>query len=347
MDKKSQLHFLSRCAILMESGISLSEAITIIRTMERSAKAKEKLYRIHTDINKGIQFSKSLVTADIGLDSAYISMISYGEESGTLSLTLRQIAVSLEKKDELKKRLIGAMIYPSFIAIATVIMTIFLLLYIFPKILPLFSSMNIQLPLLTRIVQKIYEITVHFGLWIMFSLTCVTLLLYYPYHKNVRIRYHSQVLMLSFPGIGDMLKKYFVNIYCETMHTLLESGLSLSKAVEHMCNRPTFLPYGHALALCYKDIEKGITLSSCLRNFPTLFASDIPDMISIGERTGNLSKMSLHISRIYEHELEDVLKKITTLIEPALMILMGIVVGSIALSIVLPIYEITNHISTK
>ncbi len=345
MNKKRQIQFAQRCSVLMESGISLSESLSIIIRMENSKKQKMEYENIKKSIDKGISLTRSVSILKISFDPILISMITYGESSGILALSLHQAGEMMGKGGEIKKKIVGAMIYPMFIALATIAMTLFLVMYIFPKIIPLFSTMNIDLPLLTRIVKKIYELLVQYGLWGLISFFIITTILYFIYKRKKRLRMIAQSIILRIPLIGSIIQRYIICNQCRTIETLLDCGQTLPPIILRLAPSSPMDIYRSSWSISHTDILRGIALSDSLRSFKTLFPSIVPDMISIGERTGSLSIMCRQISKMYEQELEDFIKHLSTSIEPVLMIAMGLIVGSVALSIILPIYEITNHLS--
>ncbi len=346
MNKKFQLQFAHRCAILMDSGISLSESLAMIIRMERSKKRRAILLMIQEKIDKGVSLTKSVSSTKVKFEPVLISMIAHGESAGILALSLRQAGEMMEKGSDIKKKIIGALIYPGLIGCATVGMTLFLVMYIFPKIIPLFSSMNIELPLLTRAVRGLYEFILQYGLcagiFVILSGTIFMVL----YKKKVMFRYRIQLTLLVLPLAGNVLKKYFICMYCRSTATLLDCGQGLPTILGQLADSSSFYPYRKAWEFTRGEVERGISFSTSLRSFETLFPSIVSDMLSIGERTGSLSSMFHQVSRMYEEELDDFVKHLSTSIEPILMIVMGLVVGSVALSIILPIYEITNHLTT-
>ncbi len=347
MNKKSQLQFAQRCSVLLESGISLSETLSIIIRMEKSKKRLLIFSSLREKVEQGVSLSKSIILTKAKFDPLLVSMIAYGEISGILALSLKQAGEIMEKGNIIKKKIIGALIYPAFIALATIVMTLFLVMYIFPKIIPLFVSMNITLPLITRVVRKIYELGLHYGLYAGLSVIIGGAVFYYFYagKKQAVFRHKIQIVLLVIPILGQVLQKYFICIYCRSTATLLDCGQSLPMILEQLVTASTFDPYRKAWRFSRGEIERGISLSESLGSFKTIFPSVVVDMLCIGERTGSLAMMFHHVSQMYEQELEDFIKQLSTSIEPILMIFMGLVVGSVALSIILPIYEITNHLS--
>lgn len=345
MNKKYQLQFAHRSAILLESGISLSETLSIILNMEKVKKRRAILGSILASVEKGISFSKSIVMSGARFEPGLVSLISFGESSGILALSLRQAVEMMEKGSSIKKKLLGALIYPAFIALATVGMTLFLVMYIFPKIIPLFSSMDIKLPLLTRAVKALYEFSLHYGVWAgLISLITVCIFIF-AYKKKQQFRYRVQMTLLVIPIIGPILQKYSISSCCRSIGTLLDCGQTLPTILVQISQSSAFETYKKSWIFCREETLRGVPLATSLATFRSLFPPIVPDMLAIGERTGSLTAMFLHISRMYEEELEEFIKQLSTSIEPILMIGMGLIVGSVALSIILPIYEITNHLT--
>lgn len=345
MNKKSQLQFAHRCSILLDAGISLTEALSVMINLEKSKKNLKLLQEIRGNVERGISFSKSILLVQKNFNSTLVSMISHGESSGILPLSIQQAREVIEKGAAIKKKLVGALIYPGFIAMATAAMTLFLVMFIFPKIIPLFSSMNIRLPLITRMVQMLHQVLFQYGLTIIGMLLLCGIIFSILFKKKKAFRSKFQTFFLRSPGIGVIIQKYFLSTQCRSIGTLLECGQDLPSILVHTVSSSTLEPYRDAWEKIRTETLRGLPLSTSLRLHKNIFPTLVPDMLSIGERTGSLASMFQHISRIYEEELESFIRQLSTSIEPILMIAMGLIVGSVALSIILPIYEITNHLT--
>jgi type II secretory pathway component PulF len=340
-----QIFFTHRLSILLNSNLSVLDSLKIIKSMEIN-KYKIKIYEsLISDCQKGISLSKSLLNLNIKLDYFMITLIKNGEQTGSLILALSQISKNLEKKNELKKRLISTLIYPIFIFVATIFMAIFLVMYIFPKILPLLNSLNIELPFLTRLIKFLYESGASYGLYIIISIIVVLIItkLLYKKYSYLRLKFHQ--FILTIPLLSNYIILNINSSICSIGEILLSSNRSLSDL--HIFNRDTInnLIYKNIFDLVYTESIVGISFTQSLSRFPKFFNRTMINMCEIGERSGNLSEMMGHCSRIFEQDIDLFLKRFSSLIEPVLMIFMGLIVGSIALSIILPIYEITNHLN--
>ncbi len=345
MNKKSQIQFAHKCSILLESGISLSETLELICRLEKSKKNLTTIIGIKENVAKGISLSRSIVLTKVKFEPTLLSMITFGEESGILASAMRQALEILEKGNLIQKKLIGALIYPAFIAAATVAMTVFLVMYIFPKIIPLFSSLNITLPFLTRAVRGLYEFIIHFGLGTGLLGFIFLSLFIFLYKRKISFRTKVQEHLLKLPGLGPLLQKYYLVSACRSLGTLLECGQTLPVILLQISLSSPSEVYKKSWKVVHDEINRGIPISNSLQLFKKYIPQIVPDMLSIGERTGSLASMFHHVSRMYEEELDEFCKQLGTIIEPVLMIGMGLIVGSVALSIILPIYEVTNHLS--
>jgi type IV pilus assembly protein PilC len=329
----------------MESGISLSECLGIVIGIEKIRKKREIFEKIKRRVDGGMGFSKSIVEFIPKFDPRLLSLISFGESSGILALSLRQGISVIEKGSQIKKKLVGALIYPAFIGLATIGMTLFLVLYIFPKIIPLFSSMNITLPLLTRCIRYLYFFLFSYGIGSTLFLVLFGGAFILLYKKSYIFRYKTELIFLRLPFLGPILQKYYITEVCRSVSTLLECGQLLPTVLEQVSGAATLEPYKKFWLFAREEIIRGSSVSSAITSQQYLFPGIVGNMLSIGERAGSLVSMFKYISNVFEEDLEQIIKQISTSIEPVLMIVMGIVVGSVALSIILPIYEITNHLS--
>lgn len=340
-----QIFFTQRLSLLLNSNTSLTESLNIMSSMDTSKKHKEIYNQIIKNCLQGISLYKSIIQSKVKFDSFLITMIKNGEHSGTLALSLMQISKKLEKRNELKKKIIGTLVYPIFIFIVTICMSIFLVLYIFPKILPMLNSLNIKLPLLTIIVKNLYEYSISYGLITIIIIVLLMILIIYTINSFEKIKYKVQYLLINAPIIGMYIKLNILSSLCDIGETFLSSGRSLSEFHNFAHDSLTNIAYKRAFKIIHLESIQGISFSNSMKQFPKIFSIVMIDMCSIGERTGDLALMLGHCARIFEQDLDIFFKKFSSLIEPLLMIFMGLIVGSIALSIILPIYEITNHLT--
>lgn len=345
MNKKQQLHFIHMCGVLLESGISIREALSIIQKQNQNKKQGSIIQKIQEKVEKGMPLSKSITDSGIKLEPTLAAMITFGENSGTLSASLLRGIDMIETSGNMKRKIIGALVYPTFIGIATLVMTLFLVMYIFPKIMPLFTSMNIRLPFLTRLLLLTYTFLASSWIILLFCLILASAIFVYLYKRKQLFRTKIQCCILVSPAIGKFFQFYHVATFSSSVASLLEVGQSLQNICSQLETGTSNEVYKKIWVDSRSKIEKGIALSECLQIHQKAVPSLAIDLISIGEKTGTLSHMFTQINKIFTDQIDDATKKLGTVLEPFLMIGMGLIVGSVALSIILPIYEITNHLT--
>ena len=240
----------------------------------------------------------------------------------------------------------GALIYPMVITVATLGITGVLTVFIFPKIMPIFSSMHIKLPLSTRMLIVISDYLRMHGILTMFVLVLLGIALVMVKNRVYKVQYFLDKMLLKIPYAGRMAQSYNLANFCRTLGLLLQSGIQLTDAMVMVEKTTGNLAYKEAYAEATKGILKGEPISRSLATRTDLFPDMLGHMISVGETTGNLSKTFTYLSELYEAEVEEQTKNLSQAIEPILMVVMGVLVGFIAVSIITPIYAITQNLQT-
>ena len=236
------------------------------------------------------------------------------------------------------------MVYPLFITVATLGVTALLTAYIFPKIMPIFTSLHAQLPLTTRALIAMSDFLRSWGVLSVFALIGLGIV-YAALHHNVRsFRMWNDRALLRTPLVGSIAKTYNMVTFCRTVGILLKSGVLLNEALmitgDTMQNRA----YQRECYRLAEKVHKGEPISRYLLLHRAYFPPMLSHMVAIGEKTGKLSEVMTYLSELYEAELEDFTKNLSTSIEPILMLVMGLIVGFVAISVITPIYEITQNL---
>ncbi len=341
---KEQTMFAKRMSFLVSAGVPLIECLSLIRNQTKS-KAKSALYSsVIEDVNNGLYLSTSLSRRGNLFGEFAVNLIRVGEESGILSQNLHYLADELEKKEALKRKVVGALVYPAVITVATLGITGVLTMYIFPKILPVFSSLHVALPLSTRMLIAISAFMHDFGAWLLLGIIVFVIAFSVAKKKISRVRYVSHAVQLKTPLFGRMLTSYNLANFCRTLGLLLSSGIQVTQALEMTVETTGNLVYKTAYKNILDDVTTGLPISVSLAKHSSLFPDLLTHMVAIGETTGNLSTALKYLSEMYEAEVEEMTKNLSSAIEPILMVTMGVLVGFIAVSIITPIYEITQNL---
>ncbi len=335
-----------RLSFLIHSGMPIVSSIELLAAQTTSTSVSSVLKQIQMSVENGKSLSESFSEHPSLFGRFSTEVIAIGESSGTLSTNLAYLAGELKKKAELRAKLLGALIYPLIITLATIALTVSLILFIFPKILPVFSGLGVSLPWSTRLVLTISEFLQAWGLVTLCVLVLLSIAGCVAYKRSDTVKTQVSRFVLRVPILGSMITSYFVANVTRTLALLLRSGMTLRTALPATALATGHVLYRREIERLGDTIEQGGDLAAHLKQ-QSLFPDMVGQMVSVGESSGTLAETLGYISEFYEAELEETTKNLSTLVEPALMILMGLIVGFVAISMITPIYELTQHLHAK
>ena len=344
---REQTLFAKRLSFLIKAGVPVSESMHVIREQSRSRGKKRVYEAVARDVSSGQYLATSLGKHGRLFSEFAVNLIRVGEQGGVLSQNLEYLADELQKKHELRRKVLGALVYPVFISIATLGVTSLLTVYIFPKLMPIFTSLHVQLPLTTRILIGVSAYLRSWGIVTLLGIIAAAIALYLVRAKVPSVRYALDRALLSTPVASALARRYNLTNFTRTLGLLLRSGVRLTEAVAITGETTANLAYRRSIERMAKAVIRGESLSNALKREKSLFPDMLSHMVAIGEKTGNLSTTLTYLAEMYEGEVEDLTKSLSSSIEPALMIVMGIIVGLVAVSVITPIYEITQHLNPK
>lgn len=302
---------------------------------------------IYKDVVSGVALSKSFAKFPRIFSAFSVQILRVGESSGTLEESLSYLAEELKKRQALKAKVIGAFIYPALITVATLGITLFLTIYLFPKIMPVFASLGIRLPLPTRIMITLSTFLTQWGLVCVVCIACGMVCISFAARKFRIVGWYFDWITLYIPLCGRMMRFYYIASTSRTLGLLLSSGLQLHEALFVTTQTVGNRIYQEAFSGLAASVTRGDTISNYMISQKTLFPDIMIDMVAVGERSGTLQQTLVYLSDVYDSEVEEFTKNISTLIEPALMMVMGLLVGFIAVSIITPIYGITQNLHAQ
>jgi type II secretory pathway component PulF len=341
---KEQVFFIKRLAFLIKANIPILESLHMVKEQTRSRRHTRIITLVIADIANGQSLAKSLGKFSRMFGDFGINIIKIGEASGTLSQNLDYLADELKKKQILRRKVLGAFVYPAIITVATLGITAFLMLFLFPKIMPIFASLHADLPFTTRVVMAMSVFLQHWGLVLVAVILALIAALTFVIKRYPRVHFIFDRLMLRVPILGTIMQQYNLATTMRTLGLLLKSGIVLSEALPLTADTTQNLVYKKEFRDLAMTVNRGEHMSSHLKLRAARFPDVLSHLISVGERSGNLSNTLVYLSDFYEAEVDDFTKNLSALIEPILMIVMGILVGFIAISIITPIYAITQHL---
>ncbi|KKW23869.1 MAG: Type II secretion system F domain-containing protein [Candidatus Kaiserbacteria bacterium GW2011_GWC2_52_8b] len=341
---QSQILFTKRLGMILRSGMPIMEGLHLLKDEKQSSSATYIYESLINDVAHGQPLSGGMQKFEKHFGEFTVNIIRVGEASGTLHENLEYVAEELKRKQTLKKKVVGALVYPAVIVVATIGIVVMLTVYIFPKIIPIFTSVKATLPLSTRILIVVSDYLSHWGIHTLAAFIALVVGLVFATRWS-RFHYWIDRILLKIPLFGKLSLFYNLTNICRTMSLLLRNDVRIVPAIELVAASTRNLVYREELLASKERIVKGQKISMQFKQNKRLFPPMLVQMVAIAESTGNLGGTFAYLSEMYEEEIGDLTKNLTTMIEPILMIIMGLIVGFIAISIITPIYSITQSIT--
>jgi len=343
---KDQILLIKQLSILIRAGVPMLASLRMMKEQGKSKTMVKILDSVIHDVENGQYLSTALGKFKHIFGELTINIIAIGEISGTLSDNLDHLALALKKRQILRQKVISASVYPIFIIIATILITVMLVVFVFPKIIPIFKSIHYDLPWTTKLLISTSNLMQYHGLLVAGIVAAVIIAVFFLLRiKRVHTWYYG--ILLSIPFVQRLIQTYNMANTCRTVGLLLTSGTSVVRVFQITSHATTNLLYSRELNAIADQIVTGERISTHLANHPKLFPTMASQMVSVGETTGKLSETFLYLADIYEDEMDELAKNLSTTIEPLLLLFMGILVGFVAISIITPIYGITQHLTPK
>lgn len=334
--------FAKHLSLMLRSGLAITEALKVLY-QSSTGKFRDLVGDIYNSVKAGRNLAEALQRYPRVFNSFFAGAVYAGETSGTLDKSLENVAVQLKKEKELADKIKGALMYPVIILIAGFVMSLFLAFYILPKIIPLFQGMKMKLPWTTRALIAFSQVVESYGTILLICIFVgLALLIWLVRQKFSKPFVHK--LLLKLPVVKDIIKQANLARFSRTLATLLASGLNIVEALNIAANTTTNYYYRRAINTVSKATSKGNRLSAGLMKFRGYFPDMAIRMIAVGEESGKLEETLFYLADFYEGEVDNSTKNLSTLVEPILLVFIGLGVGFLALSIVTPIYSITGKV---
>ncbi|HHH14321.1 MAG TPA: type II secretion system F family protein [candidate division WWE3 bacterium] len=334
------VNFTQTLATMIGSGLPLASALEILLDQGRSSKMREIVQTALTDVQSGTPLSDSLEKHPDVFPDSYISLVRAGEASGKLDKVLERLGETLEKQRAFKARIKGAMIYPVIVVIAMVIVFGIIMIFVIPKLVEMYNSFSVELPLATRVMISISGFMQKF--WYLMLLAIVAIVIgAKQYAKTLSGKYFFSRLNMHLPVFGTILKEKDFTEFTRSLALLVSSGVSIVDALSISRNSVANQIYRDAISSFINDVQKGTTLSEAIeksKKFPLI----ISKMLKVGENTGKTDEFLLKVSQFFEKEVDYKVKNLSTAIEPLIMIVLGVMVALLIISVITPIYKLTS-----
>lgn len=340
-----KMFFVDHLKVMIHAGLSLVEALEILAKETGNHALKIIIAEITIEVSGGRQLSEVLLRHPKIFPPIYVKMIEAGEVSGKLEESLAQVALQMKKTHELSSSIRGAMIYPSVILFVMVGIGVLMTTVILPKLLTIFDEFDSELPLATKILMAITNFMSQpinlIIISIFLILVCICFL--YLLKNSLKFRVSIHTLLLHLPIIGKVIKKINLARFSLTLSSLLKSAIPIIDAITITAETCGNINYTISLMKTAKEIETGTPLSDSLRVYEFLYPPMVTEMIMVGERTGEIDSLLTELATFYNDDVDKTMKNFTTVIEPILIVLLGLAVGGVAVAVIMPMYSLVQN----
>lgn len=332
--------FTRQIAIMLNAGLTLIDSLEILKKQLVKPAMRKMINDIDSTIKAGGSFSSALTKYPGNFSGLYIALVRSGEASGKLGEILLRLADNLEKEREFKGKLKGALIYPVLVLVGMFVVMFIMITFVMPKLLNLYKDFNVQLPITTQILIAISTFSVRF--WPLMIVAIFASVYFFKRYTKTKIGKKTlDQLALKLPVIGRVISISSLVDSTRTISILIGAGVSILDALSIVIDTTDNVVYQEAFANVSRKVEKGQSLGVSLDQ-EGIFPPILVQMSQVGEQTGNLDDTLLRLSKYFEMESEISIKAMTTLIEPAILVVLGFGVGFLVMSVITPIYNLTS-----
>ncbi|HOA20515.1 MAG TPA: type II secretion system F family protein [Sedimentibacter sp.] len=334
--------FCKQTHAMLKAGVTIVSILKILKQQTENRKLRGYIGLMHEELQKGHTFSETLRLRKGAFPETFISMAEAGELSGNFDVIMDRLSIHYEKENKIENKIKSAMTYPIILSIVCIAVVIFLLTSIMPTFVEMYASSGVPLPKLTLVIINIGNLLKNFWflivLWIAAVIFITSSIL--RIHK---FRVKKDYLKLQIPLVKNMIIKVAASRFSRTLSTMLGSGASLLGALETVSGVTGNLYICSKILEVKEDVRKGLPLSLLLQN-QGVFPPMVYYMIKIGEDSGSLEEVLNKTADFYDEEIETAIHRLTTLLEPVMIVIMAIVIGFIVISMVLPMFEMVNTV---
>ncbi|MCL5094127.1 MAG: type II secretion system F family protein [Patescibacteria group bacterium] len=337
---KDKALFARQLATMINAGLPISQALTTLSEQTANQKLKGIIETVGRDIEGGATLSASFSQFPKVFKETELSLIASGEASGSLDKVLLKLAGQIEKDYSINKRIRSAFTYPAFIVVVIAGVLVIMTIYVMPKMEELYADFKSQLPFLTRIVLGFSHIISRYGILVLLALIGFASILRI-YIRKPQGRKMWDTLKLRTPIFGNFFQKVYITRFASTLSSLVSSGVPLLDSLRIVSDAIGNVVIANVIKDAAEKVKGGIPLSTPIKEsgeFPLL----VSQMISVGEKTGELDGMLENLANFYSEEVDNMVRNFSALLEPVIIVIMGIVIGILLVAIMMPIYGLST-----
>lgn len=342
-DRVSQndiVDFTRQIAIMLNAGLTLVDSFDILKRQISKQSLLKITYELEKQVKGGNTLSSALRRYPHLFSNLYIALVKSGEASGKLNDILLKLSENLEKQREFKSKIKGALIYPVIVVVGMIVVVFIMMTFVIPKLLGLYKDFNVELPATTQLLITISNIFSNYWMFIIGgAIGSFILFKRYVHTKTGKLKFDS--LLLKIPIFSNIMKMSVLVDLTRTLSILIGAGVSILEGLNIVIETTDNAVYQEAFKSIYRQVEKGTSVGQAMAN-ENIFPPILIQMTTVGEQTGHLDETLMRISNYFELESELAVKTMTTLIEPTILVVLGLGVGFLVLAVITPIYNLTS-----
>ncbi|MDQ5893383.1 MAG: type pilus assembly protein PilC [Patescibacteria group bacterium] len=340
---QEKINFARNLGSMITAGLAMSRALSVMERQTKNREMKKILISLQKDVSEGKTLSIAMGAFKNVFSSLFTSMVAAGEQSGNLAESLKIVGLQMDKNYALQRKVKGAMMYPSIILIAMILIAVLMLTYIVPTLMKTFTELNLELPLSTKFVLFTSNLVRDHGL-VVFLTTAVLIGAFVVWSKRASGKNIIHYAILKIPIIGGIIKEVNAARTARTLSSLLNSGVDVVESVRITKDVIQNVHYKAVLEKAGEAIKKGDPISKIFTENEKLYPLFLGEMMNVGEETGKIGEMLMGVAVFYEDDVEQKTKDMSTIIEPFLMVFIGAAVGFFAVAMISPMYSLVNVI---
>jgi type IV pilus assembly protein PilC len=331
--------FARQLATMMAAGIPLVQSFDIVGAGHENPAMQKLILDIKADVEGGMSLHEALGKRPLYFDDLFVNLVEAGEQAGALETLLDKIATYKEKTEALKAKVKKALIYPAAVLAVAVIVTIILLIFVIPQFEELFKGFGADLPAFTQMVVSMSKFVQTKGIFLAMVVVGAVFAFSYFYKRSRRMREVLDKMTLKVPVIGPIMHKAAIARFSRTLSTMFAAGVPLVEAMDSVAGATGNIVYENATMAIRDEVATGTRLQRAMEN-TGLFPNMVIQMIAVGEESGALDEMSGKVATFYEAEVDNAVDSMSSLLEPMIMAILGVLVGGLVIAMYLPIFKL-------
>jgi type IV pilus assembly protein PilC len=331
--------FSRQLATMLAAGIPLVQSFEIVGNGNDNPAMQKLILDIKADVESGTSLHEALARHPLFFDDLYVNLVEAGEQAGALESLLDKIATYKEKTEALKKKVKKALFYPAAVMVVAVVVTIILLVFVIPQFESLFKGFGAELPAFTQFVINLSKFVQDKGIFIAMVLGAAGYAFFYFKKRSKKMRETLDRITLKIPIIGPIMNKAAIARYARTLSTMFAAGVPLVEALTSVAGATGNIVYENAVLAMRDEVATGTRLQQAMEN-TGLFPNMVIQMIAVGEEAGALDEMSGKVATFYEADVDNAVDSMSSLLEPLIMAILGVLVGGLVIAMYLPIFKL-------